>query len=239
MDATTWDIIGSLAIAVATLVLAGVTFFFAHSYRRKMAIELAESRRIAYSRLFELTGLAAPTRLDLEGTKGALSREDRECLYRELTTWYYRDGNGMLLNTDTRNVYLKAKHNLVCDPSRVEPDGLLELIRQDLTQNGASHPDCDTPPLEDDTLRGVMSIRQLSLLRTQLKNDLAIFGDVYSGTLSRHEREFLEACHIDLNKRPWRSATEGDVRLETVDQISQTSRRILPEIRPYRQIADD
>jgi hypothetical protein len=232
VDTTTLDFIGSLAIAAATLVLAVVTGLFAHSYRRKMAIELAESRRIAYSRLYELTGLAAHTRLDLEGTEGALSPEDRESLYGELTTWYYRDGNGMLLNTETRNVYLKAKRNLLCDPRRVKPDGLLDLISEDLSRDRAS-------PLDNDTLRGIMSIRQLSLLRTQLKSDLAILGDAYTGQLSRHERVFLTDCRISLNKPPWRSATEGDVGLEAVDQISETSRRIRPEIRPYQRIADD
>ena len=107
------------------------------------------------------------------------------------------------------------------------------LIREDLSHDGASPPD-------NETLRGILSIRQLSLLRTQLKADLAILGDVYTGKLSKHEREFLIGCNFSLDWPPWRSATERGVGLESTQHVAEEHKlRILPEIQPNRQIVDD
>lgn len=231
MDANTFDVIGDFAIAAATLVLAGVTGVFANSYRRKMAIELAEPRRIAYSRLYELTGMAAPSRLDLEGRHGALDQQERELLYGELTTWYYLHGNGMLLADDTRDVYLKARWNLICPTEQIKPQGLPDLIAADLARPEES-------PVDEETLRGILSIRQLSLLRTQMKSDLAILGDVSTGNLASHERAFLVECEIDLDKRPWKGLPD-DPRVEKIAEAALHGQPIRPAIRLNEDMPED
>lgn len=97
-----------LDIAV-TFALGLVGLYLAHSYRRQLKVQMADARRSAYSELWEMTGLAAPTRLDDVGPKGALTMQERRILYQRLTSWYYRNGNGMLLETTTRTLYLNAK----------------------------------------------------------------------------------------------------------------------------------
>jgi hypothetical protein len=117
------------AAVIATTLLGIVAAYFSYSYGRQLKLSLASRRLEAYSKLFEATGLAAPTRLDertgLVKTAHALDRSltvgERRALFKMLTTWYYTDGNGMLLTKLTRNVYLNAKHNLVCDDASSSP----------------------------------------------------------------------------------------------------------------------
>jgi hypothetical protein len=65
VDISVFDVIGDFAIALAGAALTAVGAWLAHNYRRRMRFELAEARRTAYSRLWEITGLAAPIRLDM------------------------------------------------------------------------------------------------------------------------------------------------------------------------------
>jgi hypothetical protein len=150
--------------------------------------------------LWEATGLAAPTRLEFEGIRGALSAKERQSLYQQLTDWYYRDGNGMLLESETRRLYLDAKHNLCCSPSDLRPTNLLRLL---------------PGMLDKEQQRGLIAIRQLSLMRTQMKKDLAIYGRPYVGSLTAHEKAFLRHCKINLRAQPWRRASLGPERDET------------------------
>jgi hypothetical protein len=113
----------------------------------------------------------------------------------------------MLLENTTKEVYLNAKNNLVCTTDWFEPRSVLKDLKKDLS-------------IEDEVARGVMSIRQLSLLRNQLKADLAIYGQTYEEKLTRHERGFLVACGVDLNAEPWKKV--GDqVRKEKVEQKAE------------------
>jgi hypothetical protein len=192
---------------VATIGLGIVGFYLAHNYRRQAKIRLAEARRTAYAELWQETGLAAPTRLDQEGLAGVLTPGERERLYQRFTTWYYQDGNGMLLEDQTRRMYLDAKHNLTCPDDQLRPPGLLEHFPEHMSE---------------EQKRGCLSIRQLSLLRTQMKADLAIFGRPYVKSLREHERRFLEHCGVRLNRRPWRAATSQSPPAE--DCGGQTSR---------------
>ena len=50
---------------------------------------------------------------------------------------------------------------------------------------------------------GLLVQRQLSLLRTQLKSDLVIYGRPYGSPLNDEDRAFLTACGVDLNVKPW------------------------------------
>lgn len=148
-----------------------------------MALKLSETRLEAYSRLWEISGVAAPTRLDGWGDDGYLLLDERRALWAAMTDWYYADGGGMLLTATTKDVYLNVKRNLICESSELRPAGLADRINEEL-RLPAGH------ELED-KLRGTLAIRLISLLRTQLKSDLAIYGATYSGKLNDYERFFL------------------------------------------------
>lgn len=183
----------------ATVALGVAGLYLANNYRRRVQVELASARRESYSGLWEITGLAAPTRLR-SGGEGVLSSEERDRLYQGLTDWYYSAGNGMLLAKNTRAIYLSAKHNLNCSDELLQPAGvkLLSSFPAQLTR---------------EEKRGCLSIRQLSLLRTQMKSDLAVFGRVYSGTLRLHEREFLSYTLQTRSwrwRKPWRYSSQGE-----------------------------
>lgn len=50
-------------IGAATVVVTSVGLWLANSYRRQISLKLGQTRFEAYSRLWEITGVAAPTRL--------------------------------------------------------------------------------------------------------------------------------------------------------------------------------
>ena len=49
-----------------------------------------------------------------------------------MTDWHYADGDGMLLTATTKKVYLNVKHNLICESSDLQPDGLACQIKKEL-----------------------------------------------------------------------------------------------------------
>jgi hypothetical protein len=185
-------------IAIATLVVTAVGLWFAYSYHRQMALKLSETRLKAYSRLWEISGVAAPTRLDGWGDDGYLRLDERRDLWGAMTDWYYADGGGMLLTATSKDVYLKVKRNLICESSDLHPEGLADRINEEF----------GLPPGQelDETVRGTLAIRLISLLRTQLKSDLAIYGATYSGKLSDYERFFLIESGVDLRSKAWAKA---------------------------------
>ena len=208
------ELANRVVIPLATLALTGVGIWFANSYRRKMEVGLAESRREAYAGLWLISGLAAPTRLDAKGIEGHLSSEERCHIWGLMTDWYYRDGNGMLLVEGSKTLYLNAKNNLVSSTEYLKPRGLANAIREELSLANSGE--------FDDQLRGILSIKQLSLLRTQLKSDLSIYGQTYAETLEPHEVFFLEQSRVDLGSRAWRKAVR-EARLD--DRSQQKSKR--------------
>ncbi len=151
-------------IGAATLVVTAVGLWFAYNYSRQMALKLSETRLEAYSRLWEITGVAAPTRLDGWGDDGYLLLDERRDLWAAMTDWYYANGGGMLLTAITKDVYLNVKHNLICESSDLRPADLADQIKKELP---AGHE-------LDDKVRGTLAIRLTSLLRTQLKSDLVL-----------------------------------------------------------------
>lgn len=187
------------------VVATGAVGWIAHNYRQNLQLQLSDKRLSAYTRLWEVTGVAAPTRLDGKGIAGYLRPDERWRLWRAMTEWYYRDGNGLLLDDASKSVYLKVKHNLACRTEELEPEGLRNLVREELRQNrrGQGRPDA----ANDDVIRGLLAISQLSLLRTQLKSDLRIYGQTYTGHLLRHEIVFLQGCGVRLESRPWAKAS--------------------------------
>jgi hypothetical protein len=142
--------------------------------------------------------------LDGWGDDGYLLLDERRDLWAAMTDWYYADGGGMLLTATTKDVYLKVKHNLICESSDLRPEGLADRINEQLGR--------PTSQELDDKVRGTLAIRLISLLRTQLKSDLAIYGATYSGKLNDYERFFLIQSGVDLRSKAWAKAAGIDTR---------------------------
>jgi hypothetical protein len=205
-------------IDAATVIVAIAGLWLAHNYRRQLALKLSQTRLEAYSRLWEITGIAAPTRLDAGGDDGYLRLDERRDLWAAMTDWYYGKGGGMLLKAITKEVYLNVKHNLVCESSGLRPAGLYDEVRKALNL---------FPGQElDDKVRGTLAIRLVSLLRTQLKSDLTIYGSTYSGKLADYERLFLEGSGVKLYSKAWATAAGQKawrLRLSRLRALASTS----------------
>ncbi len=177
------------ASVVVTLVLGVAGFAVARGINRDVRLKLAERRLAAYERLWALLRPASPS----DPPPGASTRAR---LHGALTDWYYAHGDGMLLPAVTRNVYLHAKDNLVRPVEQVVPDSSRDRL-------------AGLVPTEQEHARALLARRQLSLLRTQLKSDLEIFGPSYGPSLYPEDRAFLELCGVDLGSRPWRDTAGG------------------------------
>jgi hypothetical protein len=99
--------------------------------------------------------------------QGPLTPEEAGCLHRQMTKWYYECGNGMLLPHDTREMYLKAKERM----------GFYAI------EGGKP----------DSQKAGQQVMRELSLLRSQMKSDLDIYGVFYFDSLVPEDKEFIRA----------------------------------------------
>jgi hypothetical protein len=186
-DAANW------ASVAVTLVLGIAGFIVARNINRDIKLKLAERRLAAYERLWALMRAASPYSEPLDD-------RGRQLLQEKFTDWYYANGDGMLLERASRSVYLEAKDNLVRKLTDLTPKESRQRLKE-LTADD----------LEGE--RGKLSQRQLSLLRTQLKSDLAIFGRPYGPTMGHEDRAFLVHCGVDISRKPWSEATdeaEGD-----------------------------
>jgi hypothetical protein len=177
------------ASVVVTLVLGIAGFVLANHINRDVRLRLAERRLAAYARLWEVMRRASPYDPPLDTAA-------RQRLRDHLTDWYYAHGDGMLLERVSRSVYLEAKDNLTRPLEQLTPVYSRERLHQ-------------LPVEQLDTARGVLAQRQLSLLRTQLKSDLAIFGRPYGPQLGPEDRAFLTACGVNLRCKPWSDAGSG------------------------------
>ena len=208
-----------VVIPAAAVVATVVGILFAQNYRRQMALKLSETRFEAYSRLWELTGIAAPTRLDGWGDGGYLEPGERRDLWAAMTDWYYAKGGGMLLADVTKQVYLNVKHDLVCKPScRLRPADLADQITTELHLPEG----CEL----DEEVRGTLAIRLISLLRTQLKSDLTIYGPTYSGNLNKYECFFLDKSGVNLRSKAWKKAARSYTRWRRLRRLRDVVDRL-------------
>jgi hypothetical protein len=102
-------------------------------------------------------------------------------MYDRFSTWYFASGNGMLLTAPTLAMYLVAKRRLAASLAAAragEGDWNIECVSR---------------------------MRELSLLRTQMKSDVAIYGRFYPGSLSASDEAFLRASGLNPSRwaRPW------------------------------------
>ena len=171
------------SVAVS-LVLGLVGVVVALNIRRDMRLKVAERRLSAYERLWAATSVTSPY-------GEPLNEEGRNALHACLTGWYYANGDGLLLENVSKSVYLAAKDNLILPVDKIVP---LESRRKMLALSGS----------ELERQRGLLARRQFSLLRNQLKSDLAEYGRPYVSGLDPEDVAFLRACGVKVNRKPWK-----------------------------------
>jgi hypothetical protein len=194
--------------AIGTVFLGLVGLWLAHNIRRQMRVKLAERQVDAYVQLWVITAVASPSRTT------PLDDVERRGLYDALDHWYFDEGNGVFMPRLTRNLFVAAQANLVCPVGSVQPDMLAKEL-------------AEVPAEEAERRRGCVSIRQLSLLRTQLKVDLALhFGFNHLSHIHPEDRAFLRTCGISHWRRPWRRQRLGRERLNSC--VCGTCGRHLP-----------
>jgi hypothetical protein len=175
------------AQVVSTVFLGLVGLWLAQNYRRQVRLKLAERQVDAYTRLWTLTAPASPERTT------PLARDELLALREEMSRWYFDDGDGIFASTATRDLYVAVRDNLTCPIGELRP----AILAQELAR---------LPAEVADRRRGCAVIRQMSLLRTQLKLDLAVhFGFTYYSGLRPDDRAFLRVCGLSPWRRPWRS----------------------------------
>ena len=190
-------------VVTGGLGLAGL--YFANSLKRRarqdLDREVAEKRFAAYGSMWTHMIKASPMNaieLAEASHTGSLADAgnaqddgrmiDRGQLFDDLTDWYYKDGNGMLLSQDTRNIYLAAKANLVCAPDKFLPARARAAVAK------------------GDSERDRLIVRQLSLLRTAMRGDIAIYTAPWGSALTDEDLSFLYACGVDVSRNPWRGS---------------------------------
>lgn len=161
-------------IVSSAITLTGL--YLAYSFHRQQRLKIAEQRIDAYRRLWEVMGPARPSRLDPGDGAGPITAAEAGELYDAITAWYFTNGNGMLLTQATRSMYLEAKRRL----------GTYATA----TADAAREPDA-----------AKRRMRELSLLRTQMKFDLTIYGVFQPNSLDAEDEEFIRGC--GLNPASW------------------------------------
>lgn len=78
----------------------------------------------------------------------------------------------------------------------MRPDGLHQVVKTELG------PDNEL----DDKIKGILAIWLISLLRTQLKSDLTVYGPTYADGLSGYQRFFLAGSNVNLWSEAWAEA---------------------------------
>jgi hypothetical protein len=181
---------GEVLGSVATLIVGIATVFFAHNYRRQISLQTAQRRIDAYGALWTAMHAARPTRTEIKGE--VISEQERHDLEEQMSAWYFNQGHGMLLTQAARQMYFATKANLVADLDDLQPAIARERIKVQATD------------AKREWERGKLSIRQLSLLRTQMKADLDIYGRLYGKLPDDEDKAFIRYCKLNPNRRPWR-----------------------------------
>jgi hypothetical protein len=174
------------AQALGTVFLGLVALWFANSYYRQVRLQLVERQLDAYVRLWRITETANPDRTI------PLDTAERAQLYERLVKWYFEEGDGVFLSARARDLYVGVRTNLICPIEQFQPASVAGAM-------------ATLAPADADRRRGCVSVRQFSLLRTQIKGDLSIHrGYWYFRGLRADDRAFLRSCGLSVWRRPWR-----------------------------------
>jgi hypothetical protein len=169
-----------------TIFLGLVGLWLAHNYRRQIRLKLAERQVDAYMRLWTLTAPASPER------PTPPDRDERQKLADGINRWYFDEGAGIFVSAPTRDLLVGVLRNLTCPVGALRP----AVLARDLA---------GLPDAEAERRRGCAIVRQMSLLRTQLKTDLAMhLGFSYYNDLQPDDRALLRSCGLSPWRGPWR-----------------------------------
>lgn len=174
------------ASVAVTLTLGMVGVVVALNIRRDMRLKVAERRLQAYERLWAVTSVTSPA-------CEPLGENERKLLHTRLIAWYYENGDGLLLQNHSRTLYQTAKDNLVRPTADIVPTESRRRIQT-------------VPENERDRQHGLLARRQFSLLRTQLRSELAVYGKPYGPLIDNEDAAFLRDCGISVREQPWKSA---------------------------------
>jgi hypothetical protein len=171
------DYLTNFIQASATLVLGVIGLRLAHNYRRQIRAALVLRTAEAFARLWALTGNG---QLAVDGYMDELARKSTAAGMRN---WYFEAGDGLYLSAANRTLFFKVLEGLE-DSGSINPRSNKERLAR-LTA------------IDRDRSLGCICWRQLSLLRTQLKSDLAVYDEETSFALLRaDEKELLGECAI-------------------------------------------
>ncbi|MFF0415352.1 hypothetical protein ACFYUY_33575 [Kitasatospora sp. NPDC004745] len=163
------------------MAVAAAGLWLAHNYRRQLKGKLTERMLAAYLELWELTAVS-----DLNREPPMTDEESRQ-LAEEMMTWYYANGNGMLMSPKTRALFFTVRGNLVAPVQNLQPASV---------RTAPAEVEGPTAGLRITCIRA----RQLSVLRTRLKTDMAMyFGARHLRKLRRDEWELLRLCGMARN----------------------------------------
>ena len=202
------------AQAIATVIAALVGGFVSYFLLAQQRAKIHEKRLDAYARLWELT-----EEFRLNGPP--IDSQRRQQLANELTKWYFQPGGGMLLTGRTLAMFIKVRANLTCDPPVFAPSSWKTLLRSPNQDQQA----CDQR-------RFLLLQRQFSLLRTQLKNDCAIYYGRHMSTdfaqpgrlYKPYDLDFLNEC--DLQKVGiWKQAAKNALDIDEEGYIERLKTR--------------
>jgi hypothetical protein len=146
-----------VADLVVTSLIAVIGLFLAHRFDRQQRLKVVEQRIDAYRKLWKIMQVATPERLHRAIRKGPLTQSEAATMYGEMTKWYYDEGNGITLTDKTKRMLLRAK-----------------IALADYSEERYGAPDDCQQKLD-----GYLRIRELSLLRNQMRLDLNIYGVRY------------------------------------------------------------
>lgn len=171
---------------LGALFLGLVGLRVAHSYRRQVKVKLAERLADSYSSLWELTRATSPTLLGLPSGQNLAEIDEL------MENWYFENGNGLLMSKSSRILFFHIKTNLTTPPSTLVPESLSRHTSKLDAEKAKSARSCACD-------------RQMSILRTQLKDDLAIYrGTSHQRHRRKDERDLLSMCKISCGPLPFR-----------------------------------
>lgn len=181
------ELLGPISQAAGALFIGFVGLWLAHNYRRQVRLKLAEHLFVSYRKLWEHTRIVSE--------RGKVpDPENRRQLAEKMEAWYYENGHGLLVPPATRKLFIAVRLLLTASPAQAEPASLRDSLL-------AAKPDMVEPML------ACACIRFTSVLRTQLKQDLAIYSPKTNRQRNPYrddERALLKACGISAGRPPSR-----------------------------------
>jgi len=160
-------------------VLGLMGLWLGNSYRRKVRSDTTTLLLGCYVTLWEVTG-----RVGSPEVREPMTERARLELSADLDRWYFEKGAGLILPWRTRELFFFIRNNLRRPRSEILPASLASAIVQ-------------LSDLDADLRHSCVLRRQLSLLRSQMKADLALYRtDQHLKRRPADEREVLKMCHL-------------------------------------------